>query len=156
MAYATNSDLVALRVDILKHGVTDWTAQLALAEADVIERIKVEWFIEASKGMFAHGLSGQPMQTILDVFDITYLNTALLKNLICYRAMAWYIYPSLTKDTEDGEDAYSRRAVRYGDFYNDEWERVIKMPLYDFNADASFTALDRQPSSKRTVKVARA
>lgn len=156
MSIALDADLVKLRSDILQHGVTTWADQLAFAESDVIERIQTEWFVQAAKGIFAHGLSGQPMQIILDTWNVAYLNTGILKNLVCYRAMGWYIYPSLTKDVDDGEDAFTRRAVRYAEFYEQEWERIIKMPLYDFDADSSFSAIDRQPSSSRTIKVERA
>jgi len=154
MAYATTSDLVALRSDITAD-VADWSAQLALAESDVLERIKTEWFPNAARSNYGYGLDLNDWQVIQNAFNATYLNTALLKNLTCYRALAAYIYPSLTRDTDDGQDAFSRRAERYASFYAEEWQKVSKMPLYDFDHDSTFEALERV-EPLRVVRIYRA
>jgi hypothetical protein len=155
MSIATNADLLKFRADIMEHGVSSWSSQLTMAEADVLELIKTEWFVEAAKGVYGYGLGMSDYQTIINSYDQAKLNTVLLVNIICYRAMAWYIYPSLTRDTDDGNDAFSRRAERYKAFYDGEWERVKKMELYDFSGDSVFSAFDRA-NTHRTVMVVRA
>jgi len=155
MAIAVTADLVALRSDITGHGVSDWAAQLAMSESDVVERVKTAWFPDAARSLFGYGLDANSYQVIMGAFDIALLNTAALKNLVCYHAMSYYIYPNLTRDVDDGNDAFSRRAERYKVFYEDEWNRVSKLPLYDFNGDSAFTDIERQPPTRR-VKVYRA
>lgn len=155
MTYAVTNDLVALRADITSHGVSDWSAHIAFAEADVVERIKSEWFPMAARSNYGYGLALTDYQIIQDAFDVSKLNAAALKNLVCFRAMAAYIYPSLTRDVDDGEDAYSRRALRYAERYEEEWAKCRAIALYDFNSDATFSALERQ-EPVRTVRVSRA
>lgn len=155
MAIATDTDLELLRADILEHGVLTWADQLAMAEADVIELVKTEWFVEAAKSLYGYGLQGNDYQVVVSQFNIAHLNTSALKNLICYRAMAWYIYPSLTRDTDDGLDAFSRRAERYKAFYEGEWDAIKRMPLYDFNSDSNFEDVERV-SPARIVRIVRA
>ena len=153
-AIATDRDLQALRNDILSHGdAVSWRKQLATAETEVIERIKSEWFVKAWASIYGDGYN---YQTLINAFDEAKLNKSLLVNLVCYRAMAFFIYPSLTTDTDDGYDAFSRRAERYMAFHDGEWDRVSKMPLYDFTGDSTFDDLDRVQVSNRTIRLARA
>jgi len=154
--YATSNDLLVHRKDIFDHGVTDWDDQLQLAENEVIERIKTEWFVSAVRSTYGYSTSSTyDLAQIVSMFDIARLDTTAIVNLIALRALAFYIYPSLTVDTDDGEDAFSRRAERYKAFYDGEWERVRLMPIYDFNNDTSFDDFDRVMNSSQ-LRVVRA
>ena len=156
MPIATDATLLKHRADILNHGVVSWVTQLAMAEADVIERVKTEWWVNAVKTTYGGAFrETKDYSYLFPAFDSTKLNTSALANLVCYRAMAYYIYPSLTRDTDDGADAFSRRAERYHNFYSGEWDRVVRMALYDFDSDTQFADIERS-SVPRTVRVYRA
>jgi hypothetical protein len=154
MAYATQSDLLILRPD-LDEGGADWRDQLALASVDILERIKSEYWVAAVREKFGISEGDVRFGQIIALFDAARLNAAALKNATCYLAMSRYIYPTMTRDTEDGADAFSRRADRYAKFYDEEWGRILKMAIYDFDGDSQFQDFERA-SRVRTVRVIRA
>lgn len=156
--YANTDDLKVLRADIadiLPAGVVDWDTQMHLATEDVLERIKSEWFVRAVRDKYGVTDSQMGVGQIVGMFNADRLNSSALKNLTCYRAMSRYIYPQMTRDTDDGNDAFTRRADRYSQFYAEEWEHVCGLALYDFDGDAAFSDWERAPRV-RTVRVRRA
>ena len=44
MQFATNDDLTVYIHDIFDHGVSDWSDELALAETDVTNQIKIRYW----------------------------------------------------------------------------------------------------------------
>lgn len=154
MGYATDADLLVIQPNITSFGVVSWLPQLNAASADVLERIKTEWWPEAVTSRFGFQNQAYDINPAFPSFDEAKLNTAAIKNLTIYWALAHYIYPILTKDRDDA-DAFSRRMERYQKFYDEEWERVKVKPLYDFNADSQFTDIERR-SGMTAVRVSRA
>lgn len=153
---ATSYDLLKFRPDILTHGIESWNDQLLLAENLVIERVKTEWFVQAVQNTYIGAMRETvDYNALYPLFDVAYLNKPALITTIVYCALAYFIYPSITKDVDDGNDAFTRRAERYMAFYQDEWNRVSKLPLYDFNKDTSFSDLERA-NRTRQVRVIRA
>jgi len=146
--YATTADLQALIPDIATSGVTgvtDWTAQLTAASADVLELWKVSWWKPSVDDFYEQGYA---YITPFPEPNLSLLNTAVLKNLTCYRALARYICPYLTNDS-DQADEWNRKAERYQKFYEDEWEFVKQMPLYDWSEDGNFKDWERVPQRGR-------
>jgi hypothetical protein len=149
--YATNADLQKLLPDILDHGVADFTDQLTLATADVLELIKVDWFREAANDYYGY-TAGYKRGTYFPTLDEAYLDTSNLVNLTCYRALARYIFPMLTKDADfDAQDAYAIKMDRYQAYFEDEWKVVQRMPLYDFDKDSAFEDVERHDQRGRRV-----
>lgn len=148
MAYATTPDLTALIPDIATAsvtGITDWSTQLNQASADVLEVWKTQWWKPAVDDFYQQGYSAI---TAFPSPDPSLLNTAALKNLTCYRALARYICPMLTNDS-DTEDEWNRKQTRYEAFYADEWEVVKQMALYDWSGDSTFSDWERVPQKGR-------
>jgi len=150
--YATNVDLQKILPTILSFGVSDWTDQLTLATADVLELIKVDWFRQAANDRW--GLTqGYLNSSDFPALDEDKLDTTKLVELTCYRALAHYIMPILTNDA-GVEDQFFVKMERYQDRYKDEWDVVKRRALYDFDGDGNFDDVER--FRKRGVRFARA
>jgi len=149
--YAVDADLVALIPDILEHGVLTWAPELALASSDVLNKIKAGWWPQAvaqTYGALGETVDFGPTAPTLDEANI---NDAALKLITCYRALEHYIFPKLSADQDDNGNAFTRKAERYANFFQQEWEVIKNLPLYDFNGDAQFTDIERRGPIRRRL-----
>jgi len=145
-AYANDTDLKTFIPNILKNGVLSFATQLQLASDDVLEMIKVKWWVNAVSSRYALNRETTDWSTYFPKFDETLLNTAQLKNLTCYRALHKYICPMPTNDADDA-DEWTRKEERYKAYFDEEWKKITQMPLYDFNRDSAFSDIERRKSS---------
>tara|TARA_R110000803_G_scaffold105509_1_gene173743 strand:- start:170 stop:634 length:465 start_codon:yes stop_codon:yes gene_type:complete len=151
--YATNADLQSFIPSILENGVTDFTAQLTLASSDVLELVKLDWYVDAATTRYSPARETIDYAPFLSNFDEQYLNTAALKQLTCYRALHKYICPMLTNDVDEA-DEWNRKEERYKSYYDEEWAKIKRMALYDFDQDSSFEDIERRETGG--FRVARA
>jgi len=147
---AADSDLQKVRPDILTHGVASWSDQLGFAGADVLNLMKSSWWVNAVARHFNREIV-DIMGSLTPIMDVTKINDSELVNLVCYRALARYVYPAISIDKDADGDAFSRRMTRYEEAYEEEWERVSLLPLYDFNSDGQFTDIERRGPVRRRV-----
>ena len=151
-AYATDADLAKLIPNIMNQGVVTFDDQLTFATDDVIAMIKAEWWPKAVNRRYGT-VESVDFSPLFPTIDLTKINEAVLVNLTCYRALSRYIMPMLTKDSGPN-DTWAAKIPRYNTFFNDEWQKVSQLPLYDFNADGQFSDIERRGS--RTRKLVRA
>jgi len=146
-AWASTADLLVYAPDIQDYGQTDWSAELALAQADVREWVVSSWWapILQRRGFWP------PYYEL----DETLLNIAALKPATCFRALGWEILPKLAKWSDQDGDSFSRRAEWFQRRYHDELGKVSKMALYDWSRDGRFADWERDLHG-RTIKVVRA
>jgi len=150
--FITESDLQDFIPDIYSYGLNSFTKEIAFAEDDVVNLIKSGWWMDAVRKNFlvseSHDIGGSfgfyPL-------DVTKLNAEALKKLTIYRVASGYIYPKLSTFKDVDGDSFSRKADFYKKYYNEEWEIVKKLPLYDFNGDGNFSDLERRVNSQRTL-----
>ena len=129
--YIDKDDLAKHVQDINDHeGPTDWTDQIRFATDDVLNKIKADWWEQVSSPLF-------------DI-DESLLNTDALKNLAVYRTLGFYALPLLSTESDEDGDSFSRKAAKYQTRYDQEWDIVKNLPLYDFNSDDQFTDDERQ------------
>jgi len=150
MAFATESDLQDFIPDIFQHGSNNFTADIANAEEDVVNLIKSSWYPSAYRSTFisenydATGSAFIPLDEAL-------LNSAALKKITIYRAASAYIYPKMSTMKDVDGDSFSRKADFYKGMYNDEWDVIKHLPLYDFDEDGNFSDLERRTNNGRRM-----
>lgn len=148
--YAANTDLQALIPSILDNGIATFVPQLTSASNDILELIKLDWWVNAVTTRYGFARETVDINPLFPTFDATKINEAVLVNITCYRALAQYICPMLTTDSDEA-DEWSRKMDRYNLFYEAEWDRLELQALYDFNGDAQFSDIERRASRGRRL-----
>jgi len=148
MAWATTSDLQAYVPDVADYGVTDWTPDIARAEAAVREWLKGSWWPNQVRNWshYRGPIQRWPLNEAL-------LNVALLTPAVCFRALGWEVLPKLAKWSDVDGDSFLRRADWFRGRYDEELERIAKAELYDWNRDGNFTFYERSgPQSSMVIR----
>ncbi len=149
-----DSDLTVYMPDVLSFGTATFLTQCTLASDDIYERLLNEWWPNALGNYF--GFTQERVDLVwpvLPLLDENYLNKAALTQITVYRALSHYIMPMLASDADANGDLFTRRAARYNTFYNEEWKKIVRMALYDFNKDAVFQNRERpQRMGRRLVR----
>jgi|TARA_R110000851_G_scaffold319227_1_gene483495 hypothetical protein len=123
MAFATNDDLTVYIQDIFDHGVSDWSDELALAETDVTNQIRIRyWDKFEDKAQF----------------DKTKLVETQWKPATVYRALSAYILPKLSTFRLD--DTFMEQTAFYKTQYAEEINTQFQLGIeYDSDGDGSIT-----------------
>jgi len=124
MAFATNDDLTVYIQDIFDHGVSDWSDELALAETDVTNQIRIRyWDKFEDKAQF----------------DKTKLVETQWKPATVYRALSAYILPKLSTFRLD--DTFMEQTAFYKTQYAEEINTQFQLGIeYDSDGDGAITA----------------
>ena len=140
MIYATNSDLTKFYAQALEFGVSDWTDEIALAQADVILAIKTKWFFIEFGSLRTRGMVVQP------IFNENLLTSEQWTTSVVYRALSAYILPKLSNFRPEG-DAFQVAAAFFKERYVEELDLQIAGGVqYDLNADGSVSAAEEFPT----------
>ena len=132
--YAEDSDIYdVIRIDPSPSNA--WLDELTLATRDVLAKVKSDFW---------------PPRNIT-TFDEDNLDTASLLKLTVYRALGWYICPSLEKFANGEEGKWGKKATYFKEMFAEEWLIVQQLPIYDFNEDDSFDASERQGLISKTI-----
>jgi hypothetical protein len=147
--YADNSDLEDYVSDIFSHGAPSFASELTLASADLLNKVKAEWWPSASQARTAYENTLSPI-----TLDEAYLNTAALKQATIFRALSAYIFPKLSKNVGSADgDVFSAKAEFYRKMYKEEWDTAKMLPLYDFDHDTQFEDIERRgPIPRRVIR----
>jgi hypothetical protein len=123
MAFATNDDLTVYIQDIFDHGVSDWSDELALAETDVTNQIRIRyWDKFEDKAQF----------------DKTKLVETQWKPATVYRALSAYILPKLSTFRLD--DTFMEQTAFYKTQYAEEINTQFQLGIeYDSDGDGAIT-----------------
>ena len=125
--YADDSDIYYF-IRIEPSPSNAWLDELTLATRDVLAKVKSDFW---------------PPRNIT-TFDENNLDTASLLKLTVYRALGWYICPSLEKYANGEKGKWGHKADDFKKMYDDEWLIVQQLPIYDFNEDDVFDDSERQ------------
>ncbi|MCK5615535.1 hypothetical protein KAR91_77440 [Candidatus Pacearchaeota archaeon] len=125
--YAEDSDICdVIRID--PSASATWLDELTTATRDVLAKVKSDWWA--------------PRDIVL--FDEANLDTDSLLKLTVYRALGWYICPSLEKFANGEEGKWGKKATYFKEMFAEEWLIIQQLPIYDFNEDDSFDDSERQ------------
>jgi hypothetical protein len=103
--------------------------ELTTATRDVLHKIKYEYW---------------PPRSITN-FDEDNLDDTALVKLTVYRALGWYVCPSLESYQNGEEGKWAKKAAYFQKMFEEEWLIVQQLPIYDFDEDAVFEDTDAQP-----------
>jgi len=147
MSIINENDLTLMYSDIANFvNISDIQKMISKAETDVINYFEYIWFPQHYKlyffGNTNNNMSSVNTGSFLPKFDINYFNTALIKNLLVYRTLGYYVFPSLMKTTDIAEDSFYSLAEYYKNKFKEELNDLNNAPLYDFNKDNQFNNLD--------------
>lgn len=122
--FATDSDLLDFIPDIFEHGESSWQDLLNEAEAEVKDKIKVEWYNKTRSSTS---------------FDATLLTDAQWKKATIFRALAEYIMPALSKWSPDSDQFRELSAFYRGRFAEELATQFALGIQYDLNDDGTIS-----------------
>jgi hypothetical protein len=126
MAFATNQLLETFAPDVFNQGVSDWSAELQLAETDVLNMIRVKYWNR---------------HHIPTDFRSDRLVTAQWGKATVYQALAAYIMPKLS--TFRPEDVFTEQMTFYKERFSEEFELQLALGV-QYDADDSGTISDAE------------
>jgi hypothetical protein len=116
--FATNNNLNQYAEDVFKHGITDWSDELADAESDIVNLVKAKYWNKMRSGIFDKDLLTQSQWTKATVF----------------RALTMYILPKLS--TFRVEDVFMEQIHFYKERFSEEMDIQFAVGIeYDANED---------------------
>lgn len=142
MAMSTDSDLLVYQPEILGYGIDEFTSEHAKAEADVLRKIRDEWWV---KGKANYGSTTGEM-------DATLLTDSQFTRAAVYRVLSEYALPQLTKWNADGEeDKFQVMMNHYDKKYEEEFTSILRDGI-EYDADDNSVVADTE---KRVIHTRR-
>jgi hypothetical protein len=121
MTFATNETLQQYVTDIFDHGIDDWSDEIALAESDVIDQVRIRYW---------NKFHSAPN------FDQSKLTATQWTKATVYRALATYIGPKLSTFRVD--DVFLEQIKFYKERYAEELDTQFALGIeYDTNGDST-------------------
>lgn len=135
MAMSTDSDLLVYQPEILGYGIDEFTSEHAKAEADILRKIRSEWW---PRGRANYGGVVEMDETLLTESQFT--------RCAVYRVLSEYALPQLTKWNADGEeDKFQIMMNHYHKKYEQEFDSILKDGVeYDANNDNVVEAVEKR------------
>jgi len=146
-----SSHLQKIQPDILGFGITDFDDQLQLAEDDVLRQIRAEWWER-----YRHQVRYKDITKVTSVeMTDSKLTDSQWVYAVVYKALAYYIFPQLTKWRTDAEkDSFQVQIEFYKDRYNEEFQQVLRDGV-EYDEDAGGTVADSEKESMHSLRLVR-
>ena len=139
MAMSTDSDLMVYQPEILQYGIDEFTSEHAKAEADILRKVRDEWWPKAP-------YTGTEL-------DSTRLTESQFTRCAVYRVLSEYALPQLTKwNAEGDEDKFQVMMPHYKKKYEEEFNSILRDGVeYDFDGDGTVEVGEEQPFHTRRL-----
>ena len=149
-----NTNLQKIQPDILGFGIADFGDQLQFAENDVLRRIREEWWER-----YRHTVRYKDITKVTSIeLDKSKLTATQFRRAVCYKALADYIFPMLTKfrdpDTGEGKDSFQVQMDYYRNRYNEEFQAVLRDGV-EYDEDGGGTISDSEKEPIHTLRLVR-
>ena len=146
-----SSHLQKIQPDILGFGITDFDDQLQLAEDDVLRQIRAEWWER-----YRHQVRYKDITKVTSVeMTDSKLTDSQWVYAVVYKALAYYIFPQLTKWKNDAEkDSFQVQIDFYKDRYNEEFQQVLRDGV-EYDEDAGGTVSNSEKESMHSLRLVR-
>lgn len=129
MAFSADSDLTAIIPDILTFGISSFTAEHALAQAEIERELRYKWY---------------PKLQLSVEMDATLLTASQWTKASAYLVLWKHALPKLT-NWVDG-DRFQNMITFYKTRYEEEFAAVIHDGVeYDFNNDNTVSESEKAP-----------
>tara|TARA_R110000796_G_scaffold123417_1_gene237772 strand:- start:642 stop:1091 length:450 start_codon:yes stop_codon:yes gene_type:complete len=139
--FANISDVLEYEPDIQNFGIFDFDGALSKAQADVERYLRIHWFPTQQIGRDDITIIGYHSEMNPDL-----LTPSQLTRSTVFCALAYYIYPSLSKFEPD-LDVFQVKMEYYKSRYQEEIQAVILDGVeYDLNSDGSVQNSEKEPS----------
>ena len=147
MAMSTDSDLMVYQPEILQYGIDEFAGEHAKAEADILRKVRDEWWPKAPYT----GLADSPNTG--NEMDASKLTESQFTRCAVYRVLSEYALPQLTKwNNEGSEDRFQVMMMHYRKKYNEEFNSILRDGvLYDFDGDGTVEQTEKQPFHTRRI-----
>ena len=147
MAMSTDSDLMVYQPEILQYGIDEFAGEHAKAEADILRKVRDEWWPKAPYT----GLADSPNTG--NEMDASKLTESQFTRCAVYRVLSEYALPQLTKwNAEGDEDKFQVMMKHYKKKYNEEFESILRDGVeYDFDGDGTVEVGEEQPFHTRRL-----
>lgn len=132
MNFASNESLTEYVPDIFDHGVDDWSDELAKAETDVVNQIKIRYW---NKHEARH------------LFDKTKLTDTQWTRATVYRALSAHIMPKLSTFRID--DVFTEQVKFYREAYEEELNTQFAVGI-EYDTDGDGTVQDSEVTEYNT------
>ena len=146
MAMSTDSDLMVYQPEILQYGIDEFTGEHAKAKADILRRVRDEWWSRA-KHSYANTTNN------INDMDETKLTESQFTRCAVYRVLSEYALPQLTKwNAEGDEDKFQVMMAHYKKKYEEEFNSILRDGVeYDFDGDGTVEVGEEQPFHTRRL-----
>ena len=140
MAMSTDSDLMVYQPEILQYGIDEFTGEHAKAKADILRRVRDEWWSRAK-----HSYTNTTNN--INDMDETKLTESQFTRCAVYRVLSEYALPQLTKwNAEGDEDKFQVMMAHYKKKYEEEFNSILRDGVeYDFDGDGTVEVGEEQP-----------
>jgi hypothetical protein len=128
MAMSTDANLIEYLPEILNYGIDDFKGEHAKAKADILRRLRTEWWSKTSYT----GIGDNSTE-----MDSTKLTESQFTKCATYLVLADYALPQLTKWNAEGEeDRFQVMMNHYQKKYEEEFNSILYDGVeYDSNDD---------------------
>jgi len=146
MAMSTDSDLMVYQPEILQYGIDEFTGEHAKAKADILRRVRDEWWSRAK-----HSYTNTTNN--INDMDETKLTESQFTRCAVYRVLSEYALPQLTKwNAEGDEDKFQVMMAHYKKKYEEEFNSILRDGVeYDFDGDGTVEVGEEQPFHTRRL-----
>lgn len=141
MAFATIDDVLEYEPQIQDYGIHDFDDALTNAQADVERYLRINWWPTQQIGKYDITIIGLNSE-----MDATKLTESQLTRATVFCALAYYIYPKLSKFEPD-LDVFQMKMDYYKSRYHEEIDLVVRDGVeYDIDGDGTVTDVEKEPS----------
>jgi len=146
MAMSTDSDLLVYQPEVLQYGIDEFTGEHAKAKADILRKVRSEWWSRAK-----HSYTNTTNN--INDMDESKLTESQFTRCAVYRVLSEYALPQLTKWNADGEeDKFQVMMNHYHRKYNEEFDSILRDGVeYDFDGDSTIQVDEKQPFHTRRL-----
>lgn len=129
MAFSADSDLTAIIPDILTFGISSFSAEHALAQAEIERELRAKWY---------------PKLQLSVEMDATLLTSSQWTKASAYLVLWKHALPKLT-NWVDG-DRFQNMITFYKTRYEEEFAAAVRDGVeYDFNDDNTVSESEKSP-----------
>jgi hypothetical protein len=139
--FATISDVLEYEPEILNYGVSNFDDALSKSQGDVARYLRINWWPTQQIGKFDITVIGINVE-----MDIEKLTDSQLTRASVYCALAYYIYPKLSKFEPD-LDVFQIKMDYYKKLYLEEIDLVIRDGVeYDLDSNGQISDVEKSPN----------
>ena len=139
--FATINDILEYEPDIQNYGIFNFEDAISKAQSDVERHLRINWWPTLQIGKYDITVIGLNSEMNPDL-----LTPAQLSRATVFAALAYYIYPQLSKFEPD-LDVFQVKMEYYKSRWAEEIDLVIRDGVeYDINNDGNVTDVEKEPT----------